>query len=292
MVPANPGGQLMVVFQHAPRPAALFDRINFASGVYHELQPSSCIWPRHAGCGSCRQRRSCRLSARRRLRSPHVARATGCVGANSKAVAYDRRGCGETRAEKEDFSAVADLMAVIDAAADGKTAILVGCSEGGRIALDAVLKHPSCFRGLVLIAPSVSGAPEAAYPPEIKDVMAQLKEAQATGDLDQMIAIKARLWLDGPLAPEGRVTGRARELFHDMNAMALRLPPAGSNIDLAPAYQRLGEILAPSLIIQGDLDFPHIQERSRHIAMTVLNGSHHELAGAAHLPNLDPVCEG
>lgn len=209
------------------------------------------------------------------------------VGANSKAVAYDRRGCGETRAEKEDFSAVADLMAVIDAAADGKTAILVGCSEGGRIALDAVLKHPSCFRGLVLIAPSVSGAPEAAYPPEIKDVMAQLKEAQATGDLDQMIAIKARLWLDGPLAPEGHVTGRARELFHDMNAMALRLPPAGSNIDLAPAYQRLGEILAPSLIIQGDLDFPHIQERSRHIAMTVLNGSHHELAGAAHLPNLE-----
>ena len=65
------------------------------------------------------------------------------VGVGSKAIAYDRRGCGETRAEKEDFSAVADLMAVMGAMADGATAILVGCSEGGRIVLDAALRHPS-----------------------------------------------------------------------------------------------------------------------------------------------------
>lgn len=209
------------------------------------------------------------------------------VGASNKAIAYDRRGCGETRAEREDFSAVADLMTVMDATADGKPVILVGCSEGGRIALDAVLRHPPRFRGLVLIAPSVTGAPEAAYSPEIKGVMAQLKEAEATGDLGQVIAIKARLWLDGPLAPEGRVTGQARELFLDMQATALRSPPVGSNLDVAPAFHQLGEISAPTLVIQGDLDFPHIQERSSHIATTVLSGSHHELAGAAHLPDLE-----
>ena len=188
---------------------------------------------------------------------------------------------------REDFSAVADLMAVMDATADGKPAILVGCSEGGRVALDAVLKHPSCFCGLVLIAPSVTGTPEAVYPPEVKSLMAQLKQAQEAGDLDQVMAIKAHLWLDGLLAPKGRVTGQARELFLDMNAVALRSSPVGSSIDAAPAYQRLGEIAAPTLVIQGDLDFPHIQDRSRHIALTVLNGSHHELAGTAHLSNLE-----
>ena len=209
------------------------------------------------------------------------------IGAGSKAIAYDRRGCGETRAEREDFSAVADLMAVIDTTVDGAPAILVGCSEGGRIALDATLRHPARVHALILIAPSVTGAPEAVYPPEIKGTLTLLKEAEEAGDLDRVSAIKARLWLDGALSPEGRVTGEARRLFLDMQATALRLPPAGSNHDAVPAYPRLGEISAPTLVISGDLDFPHIQERCRHIAGTVLHGSFHELTGAAHLPSLE-----
>ena len=209
------------------------------------------------------------------------------VRASGKAIAYDRRGCGETSAEREEFSAIADLMAVVDATADGKPAILVGCSEGGRVALDAVLKHPARFGGLVLVASSVTGAPEAVYPPEAKSLMAKLKKAQEACDLDQVIAIKAHLWLDGPLAPEGRVTGQARELFLDMQAIALRSPPVGASVDAAPAYHRLGEISVPTLVIQGDLDFPHIQDRSRHIATAVSNGSHYELSGAAHLSNLE-----
>ncbi|WP_271575724.1 alpha/beta fold hydrolase [Bradyrhizobium sp. CCBAU 11361] len=75
------------------------------------------------------------------------------MGARHKAVAYDRRGFGETRAEPEDFSALADLVAVLEATADGKPAVLVGCSLGGRIALDAAIRHPSRVRALILIAP-------------------------------------------------------------------------------------------------------------------------------------------
>ena len=43
------------------------------------------------------------------------------VGATNKAIAYDRRGFGETRAEREDFSAIADLMAVLDAVGERHT---------------------------------------------------------------------------------------------------------------------------------------------------------------------------
>jgi pimeloyl-ACP methyl ester carboxylesterase len=209
------------------------------------------------------------------------------AGANNTAIAYDRRGFGETRAEREDYSAVADLLAVIDTAANGAPAVLVGCSQGGRIALDAALAHPSRIRALVLIAPSVTGASEPNYPIEIDALMTRLRNAEKDGDLDRVNAIKAHLWLDGPLQPEGRVAGHARELFLDMNGTALRSPPIGSNLDVAPTYDRLGEISAPSLVIWGDLDFPHIQDRSRHMATKMPNASGYMLAGSAHLPSLE-----
>ena len=209
------------------------------------------------------------------------------MGTGNMAVAYDRRGCGGTHAEAENFSAVADLMAVVRATADGKPPVLVGCSGGGRIALDAALQHPDAVRALVLIAPSVSGSPTPAYPPEAEELMTRQAQAQAVGDLDQVKAIQARLWLDGPLAPEGRVTGEARHLFLDMNAIALRSPPVGRDLDATPAFPRLGEISVPTLVISGNLDFPHIQERCRHVAETMPNGSLHEMAGVAHLPSLE-----
>jgi pimeloyl-ACP methyl ester carboxylesterase len=209
------------------------------------------------------------------------------VGASNTAIAYDRRGFGETRAEKEDFSALADLMAVIDATANGAPVILVGCSQGGRIALDAALRHPSRVRALVLIAPSVTGAPEVAYPPVIKGLMDRLKDAEQAGDLDLVNAMKARLFLDGPLAAERRVAGEARKLFLDMNGIALRSPPTGLNVEAAPNFPRLGEVSVPSLVIWGDLDFPHIQQRSRHVATTIPGGSSCVLTGTAHLPSLE-----
>jgi pimeloyl-ACP methyl ester carboxylesterase len=209
------------------------------------------------------------------------------VGATHQAIAYDRRGFGETRCEPEDYSAVADLMLVIDRFAKGEPAILIGCSQGGRIAIDAALMHPSRVRALILIAPSVFGSPTPIYPPAIEKLMSTLNEADALGELDRVNAIEAHLWLDGPLSREGRVAGRARELFLDMNGIALHSPPPGANQDAVPAFQRLHEVVVPTLVIQGDLDFPHIQERSRYIAATIPNAIFRELRGAAHVPSLE-----
>jgi pimeloyl-ACP methyl ester carboxylesterase len=186
-----------------------------------------------------------------------------------RAIAYDRRGTG---------SAVAELLATISA-----PAILVGCSAGARVALDAAVLHPGRVRGLVLIAPTVSGAPDPVHPPAIAALLAQ---QQATVDRDRLNAVKARLWLDGPLAPEGRVGGDARQLFLEMNGRILRAAPA-ANTDTVSCYARLGEIRVPTLVIWGNLDFPHIQDRARHVAATIPHARGHELPGAAHLPSLE-----
>lgn len=209
------------------------------------------------------------------------------AAAGNKAIAYDRRGFGDSRGKAEDHSAVADLLHVLDAAADGVPAILVGCSQGGRIALDAALMHPARVRGLVLIAPTVAGAPAAVYPPAVRVLMDRMESLETARDLDQINAFKARLFLDGPLAPEGRVQGEIRQLQLDMNGAALRAAPAGTSRDAVAAFQRLDEIRAPSTVLWGSHDFPHIQARSRQLADSLMHGCGHELVGTAHLPSLE-----
>lgn len=209
------------------------------------------------------------------------------VGATHQAIAYDRRGFGDSRAEAEDHSAVADLLAVMDALTDGRPATLVACSQGGRIALDAALTHAARVRGLMLIAPTVPGAPAAAYPPGVQDQMAALMQAEAGGDLNRVNAMKARLFLDGPLQPEGRVAGEARQLFLQMHGTALRSPPAGASVDAIHTYARLGEIAVPTRVIWGEFDFPHIQERSQRVSTLIRQGEGWAVAGGAHLPSLD-----
>lgn len=209
------------------------------------------------------------------------------LGATCRAVVYDRRGFGESSRATGDHSAVADLIAVLDAVAGNSPAILVGCSQGANIALGATLRHPSRVCGLALISPTVAGAPAPAYPADLLEMVAQQGRAEAAGDLDRLNEIKARLFLDGPLAPEGRVQGATRRLFLDMNAIALRSTPGSVNRDDWPIYGRLGEIAVPSRVVWGALDFPHIQERSRAAALELPDAQGRELPDAAHLPNLD-----
>ncbi|MFY2640504.1 alpha/beta fold hydrolase [Achromobacter insuavis] len=209
------------------------------------------------------------------------------LGAGYRAIAYDRRGAGDTRAEPATHSAVADLIAVLDAAAGDASAVLVGCSQGARVALDAALMHPARVRGLVLISPTVAGAPEAVLAPAMQALMQSLKAAEAAGDIDRVNALKARLFLDGPLAAEGRVGGALREQFLDMNGRVLRAAPVGASADAVPAFDRLSECQAPTLVAWGSLDFPHIQERARLVAARLPHGTPWEVAGAAHLPSLE-----
>ncbi|MEK9969383.1 MAG: alpha/beta hydrolase [Ferrovibrio sp.] len=209
------------------------------------------------------------------------------VAASHKAIAYDRRGFGKTVAEAEDHSAVADLMAVLDATAGGRPAILVACSQGGRVALDAALLHPDRICGLVLISPSVSGAPDPVLPPDIAALAARQKQAETAKDITALNAVKAHLWLDGPLQPEGRVSGPVRELFLDMNGIALRTAPVGANTDAVTAYTRLGEIAMPASIICGEYDFPHIEERCQYLASSMPQATFCALSGVAHLPSIE-----
>ena len=88
-------------------------------------------------------------------------------------------------------------------------------------------------------------------------------------DLARVNAIEANLWLDGATSSQGRVSGALRELFLDMNGIALRMPELTQEIQSNNAYESLSDLLLPVLVIWGELDFPHIKQRSKYIVDTI-----------------------
>ncbi|GKT13204.1 alpha/beta hydrolase [Acidovorax sp. SUPP2522] len=211
----------------------------------------------------------------------------GALAGTCRVMAYDRPGFGDSPLRTVDSSSMADGLAVLEGLGVTEPAVVVACSQGGRIALEMALAHPSRVRGLFLIAPSLSGAPAPAYPPEIESLLRGQQLAEQAQDWVALNRIKARLWLDGPLSPELRVGGDARKLFLAMNAIAIANRLRGGETDNVPVYGRLAEIRLPARVVWGDLDFPHVQQRAQMAADQMPNAQGIASHGVAHLPSLE-----
>jgi pimeloyl-ACP methyl ester carboxylesterase len=201
------------------------------------------------------------------------------------AIAYDRRGYGETESPDEAFNHVDDLEAVL-AALDIHAAVLVGCSMGGGLALDFALRHPGRVIGLVLIGTSVTGAPWSATQAEQQLEMAE-EDAWERGDRDMLNRVQAHEWLDGPRAQSGRVGGAVRELFLDMNAIALGKPELTREEQRPAAWPRVTEVGAPTLLLVGDEDFTALIDRHEHLSEEMPNAFAAVLEGVAHIPSIE-----
>jgi pimeloyl-ACP methyl ester carboxylesterase len=202
-----------------------------------------------------------------------------------EAIAYDRRGYGESVSEDVAFNHVDDLVAVL-AARDIHAAVLVGCSMGGGIAVDFALRYPGRVLGLVLIGTSITGAPA-----EVTEVEQQLEMAEEDaferGDLDMLNKVQAHEWLDGPRAANGRVGGAARALFLDMNGVALRKPALTREEPRPDAYQRMDTVNTPTLLLVGDQDFNYLIERHDYLSEEMPNAFAVVLEDVAHIPSIE-----
>ena len=146
------------------------------------------------------------------------------LGTGFRTIAYDRRGFGETTYEAEPYREMDDALAVLDAE-DVESAVVIGASNGGQRAIAMALAHPERVRALVLIGAGVSGAPDedpTSLAAPVQRLYAAYEAAEEGDDLDELNRVEAHAWLDGWAAEEGRVTGPIRELFLDMNGIAIR----------------------------------------------------------------------
>lgn len=208
-------------------------------------------------------------------------------------IAPDRRGFGDTpvAVDSSAFTHVDDLVTVLDGL-DIDHALLVGNSMGGALALDTALLHPARVSGVLLIGAAVSGMTDDDTPFDWQadPASAPLLERADDHDVDvgTRIAALAHLWLDGPVAAEGRVGGPARDLFVAMNRRILELgAPDGAGDSGVDAWTRLGEVAAPVVCTWGDLDLPADLPFYEETARRLGQGSSRVLPGVAHLPGLE-----
>jgi len=213
--------------------------------------------------------------------------AMAAAAGQRSALRMDRRGFGQTRIlAPRPYAMVADLLAVLDALAL-PCVELIGCSQGGRVAIDFALAHPDRVAGLTLVAPSVTGVPAPELDAQVQALADRIDAAEQAKDVEAINRLEAHLWLDGPAQPEGRVGGAVRQLFLDMNRIALQSPPAGDLIDAPPAWPRL-EALPPQVrLVWGDFDLPHLVDRCEQMAARIPGVRTWQMSGVAHLPSLE-----
>lgn len=169
------------------------------------------------------------------------------------------------------------------------SAVLVGNSQGGRVAIDTALRQPERVDGLVLVSAAWTGAPtwDREFPEGLARLDGALDDADEAGDVDVVNRLEAWLWLDGWAGPEGRVDGPARELFLEMNRRALTAEDPGEPAELSPAWPRLGELSMPVTVVEGDLDLPWSLWKARQAVDAMPDARLEVLAGVAHLAGLE-----
>ena len=201
-------------------------------------------------------------------------------------IAYDRRGHGESVSPDEPFNHLVDLEAVLDQLGI-HAAVLVAASMGGGLAIDFAIENPGRTIGLVLVGTAITGADPVEIPEEAGEIADALDYARERGHLQSVNKIEAHLWLDGPLSPNGRVQGEARDLFLAMNEIVLSHPELTQEERPDPALDSLSAITAPTLLVVGELDFPEIVERHAELSEDLENSFAVVLEDTAHLPSLE-----
>jgi pimeloyl-ACP methyl ester carboxylesterase len=202
----------------------------------------------------------------------------GALAVPARTLACDLRGFGETTGEARVISDYSGDVAAWLRSLDVGSAVIVGLSMGGYVALDLWRTAPELVRALVLV-----------------DTRATPDDEQGRAKRDEQIEL-AKQRGSGPLADQlvqgmlGKSTRRTRpELVERVHAMLARASTAGIVSALAAMRDRpdstitLPTIDVPTLIVVGDEDVltPVSDSRSMHEA---IDGSRLEVvAGAGHL---------
>ena len=194
-----------------------------------------------------------------------------------RCVSYDTRGTGASSASPEQITLeglVDDVFRVLDAHGIARC-VLAGESLGGFVAIHAVLRDPSRFEGLALVAAPPVVSPEVTGPLVVG----------ARRDYPATIRLFARMCLNEPDAAhlhpwaEGLFLGTAPEV-------AARLFEACYGV--APALE---EIALPTVVVHGTRDLVVPAQAGELLARRIPGARLVSLPGAGHAPTVTRPAE-
>jgi pimeloyl-ACP methyl ester carboxylesterase len=205
-----------------------------------------------------------------------------------RVVRYDMRGFGKSEPAPGEYSNMGDLTTLLDHLQIQEPLVLMGCSMGGRLAIDFALAHPSSVKALVIVDSGPSGLElDVPSSPKFKEV----EQADQSGDIDRVAELEIQIWFDGEGRTSQQVDQDMRRLAYEMNHTALEHDARQLGKSLpdtqTPAAGRLQELEIPALVIVGAHDTPYSLAAADYMVEKMPLARKVIIEDAAHLPNMD-----
>jgi len=204
-------------------------------------------------------------------------------------VRVDLRGFGDsTIAPEEGWSLGTDVLATLDALGMDQVHV-VGNSLGAAVGVEVALLRPAAVASLLLMAPGGS-----LIPGRTDDLRAFAEAEDAAlerDDLDAAAQANVATWLIGPGRTADAVPEDVAARLHAMQRRAFEIQLAWPEVDEdeldPPALERLGEVAAPTLVLQGAHDLEAIILAADAVTAGIPGAERVDWPDVAHLPSLE-----
>ena len=196
------------------------------------------------------------------------------------------RAHGLSESEAIPFADHEDL-AILFEALHVDSAVIMGLSMGGRIAVDFTLAYPEKVAGLVLAGPGLSGF--GFNSDELQEYIDELTAAFQTSDFSEITETFTRWWCDGPYRDATQVDSLVRRRVLEMLSGSEQRWELG-NLErnpALPATEGLRDIRTPTLALVGSIDMPDIHQIVDLVVERVPGATKVVIPDAAHMLNME-----
>jgi pimeloyl-ACP methyl ester carboxylesterase len=203
-------------------------------------------------------------------------------------VRFDTRGFGRTTTENVEFSDRQDARDLLDHLGVEK-ALVIGCSRGGRIAIDLTLESPERVTGLVTIGSGPSGFPDTELTDTEDALFDRCDDAYKAGDWPLLSRLTVELWTIGPTRSNEDLDPGFVELAYDLdrpNIDHAAEAPTAIQLD-PPAFDRVVDIEVPALVTVGEFDLSAALAQQAYLLDSIPTAEGYIFSDTAHLPSVE-----